>query len=59
MDFIVSLQKSARKVVIFIVVDKLSKYAYFILLGHPFTALEVAHLIWTMCSSFMGGPRVL
>jgi hypothetical protein len=42
MDFITGLPKSSRYDCIMVVVDKFSKYAHFIPLAHPFTALSVA-----------------
>ncbi|GJZ27288.1 retrotransposon-related protein [Tanacetum coccineum] len=42
MNFIVGLPKSQGKSVIFVVVDRLSKYAHFMALSHPYTASFVA-----------------
>ncbi|CAL8174703.1 unnamed protein product [Prunus armeniaca] len=42
MDFIVGLPPCKGKKIIFVVVDRLSKYAHFIALHHPYTSAVVA-----------------
>lgn len=42
MDFIIGLPKSEGKEVIFVMVDKFSKYAHFMTLSHPYIARSVA-----------------
>jgi len=44
MDFIGSLSKTKGMDTIFVVVDRLTKYAHFFALSHPFTAKDVATL---------------
>lgn len=43
MDFIEGLPKSGNWDTIWVVVDKLTKYAHFIPLKHPFTAVKVGN----------------
>ena len=42
MDFITGLPKSEGKSVIMVIVDRLTKYAHFFALSHPFKASTVA-----------------
>jgi hypothetical protein len=44
MDFICELPLSDHKEVIMIIIDKFTKYGYFIPLSHPYTAVEVARV---------------
>jgi hypothetical protein len=42
MDFITGLPKSEGNIVIMVVVDRMTKYAHFSILSHPFKAILVA-----------------
>lgn len=59
MDFIEGLTKSDGKNVILVVVDRFSKYAHFLALSHPYTAISVAKLFMTMLANYMDFRIVL
>lgn len=44
MDFIVGLPSCRGKTVIWVIVDRLSKYAHFLALSHPLTTASIANL---------------
>ena len=55
-DFIEGLPKVAGKSVILTVVDRFSKYAHFIALGHPYTAASVARAFFDGIVRLHGFP---
>jgi hypothetical protein len=55
-DFIEGLPKVAGKSVIPTVVDRFSKYAHFVLLGHPYTAASVARAFFDGIVRLHGFP---
>ncbi|KAJ0900594.1 putative nucleotidyltransferase, Ribonuclease H [Helianthus annuus] len=57
MDFIVGLPVSNRVDTILVVVDRLSKYAHFLCLSHPFTAKGVASVFCKEIVRLHGFPR--
>ena len=52
-DFIIGLPKSKGKGVIMVVIDRITKYAHFCALSHPFKASTVAIHLWTQFRSYM------
>jgi hypothetical protein len=56
MDFIVGLPKAGNKSVIMVVVDRLSKYAHFCPLPHPFTPTLVAQVFLDHIFKLHGMP---
>ena len=56
MDFIEGLPKSSGKEVIWVIVDRMSKYAHFIALSHPYTASTLAQLFLDHVYKLHGAP---
>ena len=59
MDFITCLPKSEGKKVIFVVVDRLSKYAHFMALTHPYSATTVAKTFMDSVYKLHGMPATI
>ncbi|KAF2314533.1 hypothetical protein GH714_027391 [Hevea brasiliensis] len=59
MDFIEGLPKVHGKSVIFVVVDRLSKYAHFFPLFHPYTAQQVARVFMEGIFKLHGMPLII
>ena len=59
MDFITGLPKSEGKSVIMVVVDRLTKYAHFCALSHPFKASTDSTTFMDTIQKLHGNPRVI
>ena len=58
-DFIEGLPPSNKPNVIMVVIDKFTKYAHFMALYHPFTALQVAQVFLNVVYKLNGLPEAI
>ena len=59
MDFIIGLPKSEGKSVIMVVVDRLTKYAHFCALSHPFKVSIVSTAFMEKIQKLQGNPKII
>ena len=59
MDFIIGLPKSDGKSVIMVVVDRLTKYAHFCALSHPFKASTISTAFMETIQKLHGNPKII
>jgi len=59
MDFIERRPKSKGKEVIFMMVDRFSKYAHFMILSHPYSAITVAKFFMENVYKLHGMPATI
>ena len=59
MDFITGLPKSDGKSVIMVVVERLTKYAHFCALSHPFKASTVSTAFMETIQKLHGNPKII
>jgi hypothetical protein len=59
MDFITGLPKFEGKSVIMVIVDRLTKYAHFCALSHPFKASTVATAFMETAQKLHGSPKII
>ena len=59
MDFVEGLPKSEGFDVIMVVVDRLTKFAHFMPLKHPFTAAQVSRALWDQVVKLHGVPIII
>jgi hypothetical protein len=59
MDFITGLPKSEGKSVIMVIVDRMTKYAHFCALSHPFKASTVATAFMETVQKLHGNPKII
>ena len=59
MDFIIGLPKSEGKSFIMVVVDRLTKYAHFCALSHPFKSNTFATTFMEKIQKLHGNPKII
>jgi IS30 family transposase len=59
MDFITGLPKSEGKSVIMVIVDRLTKYAHFCALSHPFKSSTVATAFMEIVQKLHDSPKII
>jgi hypothetical protein len=59
MDFIIGLPKSEGKSVIMVVVDRLTKYAHFCALSHPFKSSTIFTSFMDTVQKLHGTPKII
>ena len=59
MDFITVLPKSEGKSFIMVIVDRLTKYAHFCALSHPFKANTFASTFMEIVKKLHGSPNII
>jgi hypothetical protein len=59
MDFIIGLPNSKGKSVIMVIVDRLTKYAHFCALSHPFKASAVSTAFMEIVQKLHGNPKII
>ena len=59
LDFVEGLPKSRGKDVILVIVDRLTKYAHFLAMSHPYTVQKVADLFMNNVVKLHGPPSVI
>ena len=58
MDFITGLPKFEGKSVIMVVIDRLTKYAHFCALSHPFKESKIATTFMDTIQKLHGNPKI-
>ena len=59
MDFIISVTKSKGNNVIMVVIDRLTKYAHFVSLSHPFCASTIVATFMDTIQKLHGYPKII
>ena len=59
MDFVEGLPKSHMQSVVFVIVDRLTKYTHFMALSHPYTAAKVANVYLQSVFKLHGMPSTI